>query len=256
MDILQVQSLVAGYGSRTVLQDISFTVSTGQFVSLVAPNGAGKSTLLKTIAGVLPPWNGFILLKDKPLTSYSRRELAKQIAVVGSDVTAQDYTALQMVLMGRFPHMRRFSGPSAEDHAIVQMAMEDVGIWHKRLCLCSELSQGERQKVIIARALAQQPVLMLLDEPTAHLDIGNQFGILQLVKRLALCKDLAVIAVIHDINLALQFSTHLLFLHNGRILAFGKPQEVTTSKILKKLYGMDFTICCDAVATYVRPNLA
>lgn len=254
-NILQIESLDAGYGSKAVLRNISLNVAEGQFVSVVAPNGTGKSTLLKTMAGVLAPLNGVIRLQNEQLATFSRRDLAKQIAVVGSDVAAPDYTALQMVLIGRFPHIRRFSGPCAEDYAIVQTAMEDVGIWDKRTSPCRELSQGERQKVIIARALAQQPKLLLLDEPTAHLDVCNQYVILHLIKKLALHKHMAVIAVIHDINLALEFSTHLLFLKSSQILAYGKTQEVATSEMLKKLYDMEFTLHCDAAATYIRPSL-
>ena len=255
MGILEIQALDAGYSAKAVLQDINLVVSAGQFVSVVAPNGAGKSTLLKTIAGVLPLVKGSIFLYGKALSSYERRELAKQIAVVGSDVPSVDYTALQMVLMGRFPHLSRFSGPSSVDHAIIQEAMEEVGIWDKRLCLCSELSQGERQKVIIARALAQRPKILLLDEPTAHLDICNQYGILHLIKKVALQKDMAVISVIHDINLAMEFSTQLLFLHHGKMLAYGAPREIATPEILRRLYGIDFTCYSDETATYVRPVL-
>lgn len=256
MFMLQTQLLNAGYGSQVVLQDISFSVAAGQFVSIVAPNGAGKSTLLKTMAGILPPLKGDVLFEGKALASYSRKEVAKQIAVVGADLTAFDYTALQMVQMGRFPHIRRFSGPSAEDAFIVQTAMEAAGVWQKRLCLCSELSQGERQKVIIARALSQQPKLLLLDEPTAHLDICNQYVVLQMIKNLALHRKMAVVAIIHDINLALEFSTHLLLLKNGGILAYGKAKEVVRTETLRELYGMDFTLYGDAAATYVRPSLA
>jgi len=256
MEILQIQSLAAGYGAEKVLRNISLTVKAGQFVGVVAPNGAGKSTLLKTIAGVLPSLHGSILLQGKALACFSRREVAKQIAVVGTDVTNFDYSALQMVLLGRFAHIRRFAGPSAEDRSIVRAAMEAVDIWHKRSRSCGELSQGERQKVIIARALAQQPKLLLLDEPTAHLDIGSQYGILQLIKKLAWQKEMAVIAVMHDINLALEFSTQLLFLHNGRMLSFGEPQEVATPANLKKMYGLDFTLYRHGAATYVRPNMA
>ena len=255
MGILEIQALDAGYSAKAVLQDINLVVSAGQFVSVVAPNGAGKSTLLKTIAGVLPLVKGSIFLYGKALSSYERRELAKQIAVVGSDVPSVDYTALQMVLMGRFPYLSRFSGPSSIDYAIIQEAMEEVGIWDKRLCLCSELSQGERQKVIIARALAQRPKILLLDEPTAHLDICNQYGILHLIKSSALQKDMAVISVIHDINLAIEFSTHLLFLHKGKMLAYGEPREIANPEILRKLYGMNFIRYSDETATYVRPIL-
>jgi iron complex transport system ATP-binding protein len=224
----------------------------------VAPNGAGKSTLLKTIAGVLSPLSGTIFLKGKSLLGYSRREIAQQIAVVGSEVPGFGYTALQLVLMGRFCHISRFTAPGAQDYLLVQTVMEEVGIWDKRQCLCSELSQGEKQKVIIARALAQQPKLLLLDEPTAHLDISNQFSILQLIKDLACQKQMAVIAVIHDMNLALQFSTQLLLLKDGCTLAYGEPREVASMEMLKKLYGIEFTLYNKADTTYalpIRPGL-
>lgn len=252
-DILAINKLTAGYKAKKVLENISLVVSACQFVSIVAPNGTGKSTLLKTIAGVLPPIAGTVHIQGQPIGKFSRRELAKRIAVVGSEVATPSYTVREMVGMGRFAHLSRFSGPSAADQKIVQGAMEDVKIVDKQHCLCSELSQGERQKVIIARALAQRPELLLLDEPTAHLDICNQFGILQLIKNLAQDKNMAVIAVIHDLNLALQFSTELLFLKNGTLLAYGQPQQVATSAILKQLYGMEFTLHHDGAATYVRP---
>lgn len=252
-EILAMSHLTAGYKMKQVLENISLAVTAGQFVSIVAPNGTGKSTLLKTIAGVLPPLAGSVCIQGKVIECFSRRELAQRIAVVGSEVEASNYTVREMVVMGRFAHMSWFSGPSAMDLEIVQAALEDVKIADKQHCLCSELSQGERQKVIIARALAQQPQLLLLDEPTAHLDICNQFGILQLIKNLARDKNMAVIAVIHDLNLALQFSTELLFLKDGGILAYGKPKQTATLPILKQLYGMDFTLHCDAAATYVRP---
>ena len=256
MAMLEIQSLDAGYGAKIVLHDISLTVNARQFVSVVAPNGAGKTTLLKTITGLLPLLNGSIRLHGKNLAGYERRELARQVAVVGADLPAIEYTAQQMVRMGRFPHLQRFSGLSSSDHAIVQTAMEDVGMWDKRQCRCSELSQGERQKVIIARALAQQPKLLLLDEPTAHLDICNQYGVLHLLKQFALRSDMAVIAVIHDINLAIEFSTELVFLQNGRILACGEPRKIATPDRLQQLYGMNFTCHSDAAATYVRPVVA
>lgn len=251
--ILQIENLTVGYEQHAVLTDIDFAVKTGQFISIVAPNGTGKSTLLKTIAGVLKPLSGSVLLKNRALTSFSRRELARQIAVVGADVTAQEYTVTQLVTMGRFSHIGRFAALSQTDLAIVRQAMLDVEISEKKDCLCTELSQGERQKVIIARALAQQPDLLLLDEPTAHLDICNQFGILKMVKNLASQRNMAVIAVLHDINLAIQFSTHLLFLQNGRMLSYGETEEVLNEQTLKKLYGMDFMLYHDAAATYVRP---
>lgn len=255
MTVLQIQDLDAGYGTKAVLRGVNLAVGAGEFVSVIAPNGAGKSTLLKIAAGVLPPLAGTVMLHDRQLTSYSRRELARQVAMVSSDITAHDYTLYQMTLLGRFAHMNRFAGPSAQDRNIVDKALHDVGLWQQRSCLCSELSQGERQKVLLARALAQQPVLLLLDEPTAHLDVGNQFAIMELIKQLAHDKQIAVMAVMHDINLALGYATRLLLLHNGGILADGSPRDAATPDNLKTLYGMDFTFICHAAATYVQPSV-
>ncbi len=255
MSVLSLHKLYAGYGPKTILNDINLTVEAGQFVSIIAPNGTGKSTLLKTIAGVLSPLQGEIRLCRQPLSAYNRRDLAKKTAVVSSDIDTVNFSAWQMVMMGRFPHIPRFSSPSEEDNTVVQSAMEDTGIWPKRDFLYSHLSQGEKQKIMIARALAQQPELLLLDEPTAHLDICNQYAILQFIKDLAKRKQMAVIAAIHDINLALHFSTHLLFLKDGRILGNGPTDEILSAEILTELYGMPFTLRRDVGTVYVRPAL-
>lgn len=253
--IITVRSVDAGYRNRVVLQDINITVAPGQFVGLVAPNGAGKSTLLKTIAGVLPPLNGEILLHGRPLSDFGRREIARQIAVVGPDAGLFDYTVEQMVFMGRFAHIGRLAGPNATDWAIVQEALAGVNMEAKRHHQFSRLSQGEQQKVVIARALAQTPQLMLLDEPTAHLDIANQYAILHLIRSLAEARHLAVIAVVHDLNLALRFSTQIILLHTGRILACGAPSETVTVDRLRTLYGLDFTLECEAGVLYARPHI-
>jgi len=255
MNILSILGLDAGYGAKKILTNINLTVQAGQFISIIAPNGTGKSTFLKTVAGILPPLQGEIRLAGKSLATYKRRDLAKKIAMVSSDITENDFTAWQMVMMGRFPHIPRFSSPCTADKTAVQAAMEDAGIWPERNSHYSKLSQGEQQKVIIARALAQQPELLLLDEPTAHLDICNQFGVLQLIKDLATRKQMAIIAAIHDINLALQFSSHLVFLKNGAIVGSGPTDEVLCAEILSELYGMTFILNRDSETVYVRPNL-
>lgn len=255
MTLLSIRGLDAGYHAKKILANINLTVETGQFISIIAPNGTGKSTFLKTIAGILPPLQGELLLAGKSLTAYKRRDLAKKIAMVSSDISENEFTAWQMVMMGRFPHIPRFSSPSADDKAAVQAAMEDAGIWLERNSHYAKLSQGEQQKVIIARALAQQPELLLLDEPTAHLDICNQYGVLQLIKNLAVRKQMAIIAAIHDINLALQFSSHLVFLKNGAIVGSGPTNEVLSAEILADLYGMTFVLNRDSETMYVRPNL-
>lgn len=252
--LLQVDTIWAGYGPKTILRDISFTVAPGQFLSIIAPNGTGKSTLLRCISGVLPLKQGSLTINGMAVSSFSRRQLAKLIAVVGEEDTAFDYTVLQTVAMGRFAHIGRFGSESLEDRRIIQQALQDVGMWDKRQQNLSRLSQGERQKVLIARALAQCPQILLLDEPTSHLDIRNQFAILGLIKQLIAKSNMAVVAVIHDINLALQFSTHLLLMKDGEMLACGEPADVLSEDILRAMYGIDFVLHRTQRSWYVQPN--
>lgn len=252
--LLTIDALTAGYRDEDVLRDISFRVAAGEFISIVAPNGTGKSTLLKCITGVLPLRRGEVCLRGRPVRAYGPREFARQVAVVGEEESGPAFTAEQLVFMGRFPHIPRFAQPSAIDRALVQAAMDSVGVWAKRRAKLHELSQGERQKVMIARALAQSPQLLLLDEPTSHLDIANQYSVLGLVKKLAADRNIAVIAVLHDINLALRFSSRLILLKEGRLLADGPPEAVMTPQMLEVLYGMKFALLRDGDIRCVQPR--
>lgn len=249
--LLTVRDLTAGYRpDAMIIENISFSATAGEFVSVVAPNGTGKSTLLKCITGTLKPASGEIHLAGRPRRDYGARELARRIAVVADEECTFAFAAEQLVLMGRFAHIRRFAQPTARDYELVQAAMESVGIWHKRSSRLHQLSQGERQKVMIARALAQEPQLLLLDEPTSHLDIANQYAVLELVRQLASERKIAVIAVLHDINLALRFSSRLILLQQGRVLVDAPPMQALTPANLEALYGMKFVlmrqgdICC------------
>lgn len=252
--LLTIDSLTAGYEEEDVLQNISFRVTAGEFISIVAPNGTGKSTLLKCITGALKLRGGNVSLRDKSIATYRPREFARMVAVVGEEECTFAFTAEQLVLMGRFAHIARFSQPSSVDYSLVQEAMESVGIWKKRRSKLHELSQGERQKVMIARALAQSPKLLLLDEPTSHLDIANQYSVLGLVKKLAAERNIAVIAVLHDINLALRFSSRLILLKQGKLLADGQPQTVLTPDMLENLYDMKFTLLREGDIFCVQPR--
>ncbi|EAX47633.1 ABC transporter related [Thermosinus carboxydivorans Nor1] len=251
--LLEVRSVSAGYGSKLILRDITFTVNRGDFLSIIAPNGTGKSTLLRCIGGVLPVQKGSINICGQDIRAFSRRALAKKIAVVSEEDATFDYSVYQTAFMGRFAHISRFGGETPEDHRIVQQVLNDVGMWEKRQVNMSQLSQGERQKVLIARALAQCPELLLLDEPTSHLDIRNQFLILKLIKELTAKNNIAVIGVLHDINLALRFSTHLALLKDGRMLAYGSP-DVLTEEILGVMYGLNFVLRHYEGYVYVQPS--
>lgn len=252
--LLEVQNVSAGYGAKTVLHNISFAVDRGDFLSIIAPNGTGKSTLLRCIAGVLPVQTGNILVKGESVSSFPRRDLAKIIAVVGAEEAVFDYSVYQTALMGRFAHISRFGSETAADFRIVEKALQDVGMWEKRDAKMSKLSQGERQKALIARALAQCPEILLLDEPTSHLDLYNQFVILRLIKQLTAKNNIAVVAVIHDVNLAARFSTNLLLLKNGRMLACGPPAAVLSTEVLATMYDMEFVLHNTDGHIYVQPN--
>lgn len=251
--LIEVKSVSAGYGHKTIIEDINFTVDRGSFLSIIAPNGTGKSTLLRCIGGVLPLKTGSIIIDGTPVAAFSRRELAKKVAVVGEEDAAFDYSVYQTAFMGRFAHISRFGGESAQDHQIVEQALNDVGMWAKRNDNMSRLSQGERQKVLIARALAQQPEILLLDEPTSHLDVYNQFVILRLIKELTIKNNIAVVAVIHDINLALRFSTRLVLLKNGKMLACGEP-DILSEDLLLSMYGMEFVLHRQDEQIYAQPS--
>lgn len=251
--LLEVAGVSAGYGTKLILHDISLTIDRGDFLSIIAPNGTGKSTLLRCISGILKVQKGSITLDGKEVQCYPRRLLAQKVAVVGEEDTAFDYSAYETALMGRFAHIDRFSGEKPVDYEIVEQALSDVGMWNKRAAMMNELSQGERQKVLIARALAQQPEILLLDEPTSHLDIRNQYLILKLIQELTAKNNIAVVGVLHDINLALRFSNKLAFLKDGKLLAYGSA-EVVSEELLTEMYGFKFMLRHDGGHVYVQPS--
>ncbi|WP_425060050.1 Ferric enterobactin transport ATP-binding protein FepC [Sporomusa carbonis] len=252
--LLKVNMLTAGYNQAVVMEGINLSLCPGQFLSVVAPNGTGKTTLIRCLAGVLPPIKGAISLCGCDITCYSRRDLAKVVAVAGQNEQGFDYTVRETVAMGRYPHSARFTGETQEDRDIIEQALLQVGMWEKRDINFNRLSQGERQKVTIARALAQCPKILLLDEPTSHLDIRNQIEVLRLVKRLVNDRRLAVLAVIHDINLAVHFSTHLALLNNGKMIAYGRTGDVLSVDILRGMYGVDFKLHRDAKGLFLQPD--
>ncbi|BBB91893.1 MAG TPA: ABC transporter ATP-binding protein [Methylomusa anaerophila] len=252
--VLRAESLTAGYNGKPIVSDIDFTVDHGEFLSIVAPNGTGKTTLIRTLAGVLPPLHGAVSVCGRNVAGYSRRDLAKLVAVVGQNESVADYTVEQVVAMGRYSHIPRFGSRTHQDESIINRVLAQVGMKEKRKIFAGQLSQGERQKVTVARALAQCPKLLILDEPTSHLDVKNQIEILRLIKRMTAEQGLTTLAVLHDINLASHFSTHLAFLKDGRMTSYGRTQEVLSVETLQNLYGMNFTLLKDAGSIFVQPD--
>jgi iron complex transport system ATP-binding protein len=240
---LKIQDIDCFYDSAKILENINLNVETGDFVGIIGPNGSGKTTLLKSISRVLKPKRGVILIDKSDVYKMKTGEVAKQMAVVPQDSNiAFSFSVLQVVLMGRTPHLRRLQTESEVDLAIAKRAMEYTGIWSLADRLVNELSGGERQRVIIARALTQEPKVLLLDEPTSHLDISNQLEIMDLLKLLCDEKKLLIVGVFHDFNLAARYCDRIIMLKKGKIVAAGKTTEVLTSDNIKNVFGIDVIV--------------
>lgn len=236
--LLQANDLVAGYTERNVLRGVTIALSAGIFTGVIGPNGSGKSTLIKALTGILPLREGRLLLENRPLKAYSSREIAQKVAVVPQpSIPVFAFTVREMVEMGRHPHLGRFSGFSEQDRAIVNEAIELTDISHLCTRTVDQLSAGELQRVTIARALAQQPKILLLDEPTAHLDIGHQMDIFELLVRLTTEQHLAVLCISHDLNLAAEYCKQVILFSEGRIYSEGDPTSVVTEANLRAVYG-------------------
>jgi len=243
MHKLSLENIKLGYDDRIVLSGISLTLSPGEVLGIVGPNGCGKSTLIKGITKVVPLREGDIFLNDKSILRMPQNEIARCIAVVPqSAVLPEAFTAFEIVLMGRTPHKGFLEYEGQKDIDIAVRAMELTDTLHFADRRAGELSGGERQRLTIARALAQQPEIILLDEPTSHLDINYQIETLELIS--ALCKKdgLAVLAALHDLNLAAQYCDRIIMLDKGGIFAEGSPSEVVTALNVKQVYRADVCI--------------
>jgi iron complex transport system ATP-binding protein len=233
--ILSVDGVEFSYNSRPVLKNIEFEVNRGELFSILGNNGAGKTTLLKCLNKILRPQRGAILVEEKDLFALSRREVARQLGYVAQRHESTRFTVFDAVLLGRKPHIKW--GPTARDLEIVRNVLEALGMEELSLRYLDELSGGELQKVVIARALAQEPRVLLLDEPTSNLDLKNQFEVLRIVKEAARERNIAVVVVMHDLNLALRFADKFLLLKNGTIFACG-GMEVMTPENIAGVYGV------------------
>lgn len=237
-EFLRVNYISYGYEKTLVLEDIGFSVQKGQFLGIIGPNGAGKTTLLKIINRILVPQKGEVFfgglnLKDKVL-----REIARKISMVGQDIQLSfSLSVLDLVLMGRFPYLSRFEKETKQDIEIARECLELTQTQELADRQFNQLSAGERQRVILAKALAQQPQLLLLDEPTAYLDIGHQIKIFDLLLSLNQQKHLTIIAVLHDLNLAAEYCEKLILLNQGKIISWGSCREVLQYATIEKTYG-------------------
>lgn len=241
--IVKIQNLNWAYNGIKILDGISLNIKQGTFTGILGPNGAGKTTLLKLILNLLQSERDSVLIEDKDIRIYSRRELAKIEAYVPQSIKIDfNFTVEQIVLMGRTPFLGRFDRESSKDLKIANWAMKETGILELKKKLITQLSGGELQRVIIARALTQEPEILALDEPTSHLDIHHQINILSILRSLSIKKNLTIIAVLHDVNHALEYCDNLFLLNQGKIISTGSPEKVITPKIMKEVYNLNVKI--------------
>jgi iron complex transport system ATP-binding protein len=240
--MLEVKSLDFGFPGRTIGRGVSFSLGAGEVLCVLGPNGGGKTTLFRTLLGLLEPHGGDIHLGGSPLSSLNRGEIARRIGYVPQGHSAYfAFTVREFVLMGRTAHLGAFSSPGARDHAIALKTLESLGIAHLADKPVTEISGGERQLALVARALAQEPKLLVLDEPTASLDFGNQVRVLQRIGSLA-GSGIAILFSSHDPDHAFLCARRALLLAEGRVLEIGTPREVIRPDTLERMYGVSVQV--------------
>ena len=233
--MIRISHLSAGYGEKTVLQDLTFSIEPGSVTTLVGPNGCGKTTLLRALTGQLSQMAGEISLCGKELSSYNRKELARTVALLPQTRNTPDLTVEALVEHGRYPHLGFSRRLSEKDRQIVARAMEQTDVAHLARLPLGELSGGQQQRAYIAMALAQDAQIIALDEPTAHLDLQHQFELLELVRRLQAAGK-TVVLVLHDLDHALRYSDRLVLLQQGRLIQWGTPRALLDSGALEQVF--------------------
>jgi len=235
---LAVKEIGHRYGQRTVLDAISFSVEEGEFFIIIGPNGSGKTTLVKAISGTLHPQRGKIEILSRPIQTYSGKALARSVAVVAQTPPSDiPFLVSDVVLMGRSPHMSLLAIEKPRDLELADSAMAFTNVQHLAGRRFDQLSAGERQRVLISRAICQQTRIIVLDEPTAPLDLAHQIHVMDLLERLRMEGKITVVMVSHDLNLAAMYADRLLLLKEGRVVRVGKPNEVLTFETLEQAYG-------------------
>ncbi len=240
--LLRAEEVVFGYGTEPVLRGVSMEARSGEFIALAGPNGAGKTTLLHVLTGHLAPQSGTVELDGRSAAGLSRRTVASRIAYVPQrSESVFPFTVAEVVLMGRQPYAGLAALDTAQDCRIAEEALEEVGLGDKAGREFEELSGGERQLVLIARALAQQTPILVLDEPAAFLDLRRQWEITELLGRRC-AQGATVIATFHDLNLAVRRATRLTILNKGRIASSGRPEEAMRPEVLEEIYGLPLLV--------------
>ncbi len=236
-ELFKINNLTGGYHDQAVVKNVSLKVKAGDFVGIIGTNGSGKTTLLRLLSRVLSPYQGNIFLEGNDIRRMDSKAFCKKVAFVAQDTQVNfSFTVFEIVLMGRIPHLARMQLETKNDFTIAEAALsmtDTLGLKEKEI---NELSAGERQRVIIARALAQEPLLLFLDEPTSHLDIGHQIQIMDLLKKLNRDKNLTIIMVLHDLNLASEYCNRIVLLNDGKVFREGGPEDVLTYQNIEAVY--------------------
>ena len=234
--MIELRHIGLNYGERCILHDFDATVADRRITAVMGPNGCGKTTLLRMVGGLLKPSEGTVLIDGLPVQQYPARALAQKVAFVRQHPqTDFEFSAFETVLMGRNPYQRRLQNESQADWDIVERCMRQTGTWELRFAKPAQMSGGELQRVMIARALAQQTPVLLMDEPVSNLDIAHQLDIMRLLKA---ATEKTTLIVIHDLNLALQYCDDLLLLHGGGLLFHGPVAEGLTAENIRAVYGV------------------
>lgn len=235
--MIELQHITVGFGDKEILRDIGASIEPGCITAVMGPNGCGKTTLLRCIGGLLQPSGGQVLIDNQRVQDYTPRALAQKVAFVRQQAqTDFEFSAFETVLMGRNPYQRRLQNESQADWDIVEQCMRQTGTWHLRFAKPGQMSGGELQRVMIARALAQQTPVLLMDEPVSNLDIAHQLDVMRLLRK---ATEKTILIVIHDLNLALQFCDRLLLLHQGSVLYHGPIAAGLTPDNIRTTYGVD-----------------
>jgi iron complex transport system ATP-binding protein len=239
-DALSAERITFAYPGRPLFHELSLALSDGELAGLIGPNGSGKTTLLRILTGIVRPDSGRVILLGEDLEHLTPRGRARILAVVPQESRLLfDYTVLEVALMGRFAHLGLLGMETREDTEIAERCLAEVGMEQAASRPLNELSSGERQRVYVARALAQQPRVLLLDEPTSFLDLKHRLQIYEILARLNRERKLAVLVISHDLNLAARYCRRLHLIREGALAASGPPSEVITGAVIREVYGTD-----------------
>ncbi|MFZ1984903.1 MAG: ABC transporter ATP-binding protein [Desulfatitalea sp.] len=253
---VEVENLSHAFDGRTVLEELSFPVPAGCFFTIIGPNGSGKTTLLKLMVGLLGPRTGRVAVLGRSIDTYTARQLARTIAYVPQNVPLTfAFTVGQVVLMGRAPHLGLLGLEGESDLRLAREAMALADVAHLADRRLDQLSGGEQQRVFIARAICQQPKILLLDEPTAALDLSHQVAVMDLMERLKTHQGITIVMVSHDLNLAAMYADLILLLDKGRLAGLGAPREVLDFALLEKVYGCPLLVDKSPLGDYPRVHL-